>query len=82
MKKMSFALQVFASLTVLPLYVVVEMNHATAAPAEKKIVTEVSGNEKKVSTVYPQMRGDSEHLLSRAGDKHTLLKEIFSLTKN
>jgi hypothetical protein len=38
MKKIAFALQVFALMTILPLCVVIEMNHDTVAPTEDKIV--------------------------------------------
>ena len=43
MKKIAFALQVFALMTMLPLYVIIELNHSTTAPAKNKIVTEVNG---------------------------------------
>ena len=80
MKKIAFALQVFALITMLPLYVIIELNHSTAAPTKNKIVTEVNGNEKIIPTVYHQVQGYNEHLLSRATDKRTLLPETLSLT--
>jgi len=43
MKKIAFALQVFALTTMLALYVVIELNHSTTAPAKNKIVTGVNG---------------------------------------
>ena len=80
MKKIAFALQVFALITMLPLYVIIELNHSTAAPTKNKIVTEVNGNEKIIPTVYHQVQGYNEHLLSHASDKRTLLAEPLSLT--
>jgi hypothetical protein len=52
MKKIAFALQVFALITMLPLYVIIELNHSTAAPTKNKIVTEVNGNEKIIPTAF------------------------------
>ena len=52
MKKIAFALQVFALITMLPLYVIIELNHSTAAPTKNKIVTEVSVNEKIIPTAF------------------------------
>jgi uncharacterized alpha/beta hydrolase family protein len=52
MKKIAFALQVFALITMLPLYVIIELNHSTAAPTKNKSVTEVSVNEKIIPTAF------------------------------
>ena len=52
MKKIAFFLQVLTLLTMLPLYVIIELNHSTAAPTKNKIVTEANGNEKIVPAVY------------------------------
>ena len=57
MKKIAFALQVFTLITMLPLYVIIELNHSTAAPTKNKIVTDVNGNEKIIPTVYHQVQG-------------------------
>lgn len=56
MKKIVFALQVFSLLIALPLYVVIEMNHATAAPAENSKLTQVIENEQNISVTYFQLQ--------------------------
>ena len=56
MKKIAFALQVFSLMMLLPVYVVIEMNHATVAPTEKTIEASVS---KKVKTI-PSDQGQTK----------------------
>jgi hypothetical protein len=83
MKKIAFALQVFTLMTILPLCVIVELNHATAAQTQNNVVTKVAENVKAISRVYPPNAGlTNEGLISRYSDRHTLPTETFSLTKN
>ena len=54
MKKMAFALQVFTLMMILPLYVVIEMNHSTVTPPENNTVTKLTRKEKSVPAVFNQ----------------------------
>ncbi len=54
MKKLVFALQVFALVIFLPAYVIVEMNHGTPAVQEVKIITPVT-QEMRSSTTEMSM---------------------------
>jgi hypothetical protein len=54
MKKMAFALQVFTLMMILPLYVVIEMNHSTVTPPENNTVTKLTRKEKSVPVVFNQ----------------------------
>jgi hypothetical protein len=83
MKKIAFALQVFTLMTILPLCVIIEMNHATVAQTDNNVVTKVTENVKVIPMVYPSNAGLlNEGLTSRYSDRHTLPTETFSLTKN
>jgi len=55
MKKFAFALLVFTLITMLPLYVLVELNRPTEAPTNNKIVTEVNGDKKIIPTYHHQV---------------------------
>jgi hypothetical protein len=59
MKKIGFALQVFALITVLPLYVVVEMNHTTLPSAENSTISKNKGKAKTRANNYLQTGGHS-----------------------
>ena len=57
MKKIAFALQVFSLMMLLPVYVIIEMNHTTVAPTEKAIETSVSKKVKKIPSDQGQTKG-------------------------
>lgn len=83
MKKIAFALQVFTLMAILPICVVVEMNHTTVTQTENNGVTKLTEDVKTIPTVYHANKGlQNENLVYRYIDRHTLPTEIFSLTKN
>ena len=49
MKKIAFALQVFSLMMLLPVYVIIEMNHATVGPTGKDMIASAIGKVKMVS---------------------------------
>jgi hypothetical protein len=54
MKKMAFALQVFTLMMILPLYVIIEMNHSTVTHSENNTVTKLTRKEKSVPADFNQ----------------------------
>ena len=83
MKKIAFALQVFTLMAMLPMCVVVEMNHKAVARTENNGVTKATESVKTIPTFYHANEGlQNENLLSRYSDRHTLPTETFLLTKN
>jgi hypothetical protein len=54
MKNIAFALQVFAIVTVFPLYVITELHHAPMPPTEKDVAREISQKVTVVPTAYPR----------------------------
>jgi hypothetical protein len=56
MKKIAFALQVFTLMAILPLCVMIELNHSTAAAKGKNPVNKVTGAVKITSPVYIKNR--------------------------
>jgi hypothetical protein len=53
MKKIGFALQVFALITILPLYLIPDMSHATVASTNNNTVLKITEKVKVISTDYP-----------------------------
>jgi hypothetical protein len=58
MKKIAFALQVFTLMMLLPVCVVIEMNHEIVAPTEKDIVASAGGNLKMIPVDQPRMESN------------------------
>jgi hypothetical protein len=83
MKKIAFALQVFTLMAILPIYVIVEMNHTTVTHTKNNGVTKLTEGVKTIPTAYHTNKGlQNENVVSRYIDRQTLPTEIFSLTKN
>lgn len=58
MKKIAFALQVFTLMTILPLYVIVEMNHSTVSAAENKIAAAIDRSPKATPADHSATKDD------------------------
>ena len=57
MKKIEFALQVFGLVAILPLYVILELNHASVSLPENKINTGIT---EKTEMINADIAGENE----------------------